>query len=488
MSEFSQLLSDYIHNKDIRIYSLSEYCGIDRSLMYKIIHGKRTPASLKTVDKIADYLRLTPGESRELTETYCILQQGRDNFYRRKDMLNFLNNFRNIANAGGFLPEKADSPQYLRETEALSSESEVNQAVFNIIMQQLRKQGGRIDMLISPDYSFLINLLATAGQPDCPAEINHIICLNNSEQIDADKKNYNLHCLMNILPLCSSGCRYRPRYYYDNIASRLDTFRLFPFMILTDDSAVLLSETLREGLFTSQPDLLGLFNTIYRQYTQLSRPLLQKIDSAYEQLRYIQEFIAEDSPAEYSFQMTPCMTYLLTDDFLEKYVNPDLPAREQFIRNLREHIKITHDRYQAAEQTIIFSEEGLADFLDTGMIEEYPVDIYNRPLTEDRIKLVQCFIEECRKHFRHFRMLRHSIGTVRNGANIYITEKSGYLLFTPVGGRQPICLDIRESGLLSAFWDFFENMDENLFYPPDEALARMEILVQRYEETYKQTC
>src|SRR5699024_9378369 len=111
----------------------------------------------------------------------------------------------------------------------------------------------------------------------------------------------------------------------------------------------------------------------------------------------------------------------LTDDFLEKYVNPDLPAREQFIRNLREHIKITHDRYQAAEQTIIFSEEGLADFLDTGMIEEYPVDIYNRPLTEDRIKLVQCFIEECRKHFRHFRMLRHSIGTVRNGANIYIT-------------------------------------------------------------------
>ena len=85
-------------------------------------------------------------------------------------------------------------------------------------------------------------------------------------------------------------------------------------------------------------------------------------------------------------------------------------------------------------------------------------------------------------------MLRHSIGTVRNGANIYITERSGYLLFTPVGGRQPICLDIRESGLLSAFWDFFENMANNLFYTPDEALARMELLVQRYEETYKQTC
>ena len=488
MSEFSQLLSEYVHTKNIRIYSLAEYCGIDRSLMYKIIHGKRTPSSLKTVDKIADYLRLTPGESRELTEAYCILQQGRDNFYRRKDVLNFLDNFRNIANAGEFLTEKTESPQHLRETAALSSDSEVNQAIFNIITQQLRKQDGRIDMLISPDYSFLINLLATAGQPDCPAEINHIICLNNSEQIDADKKNYNLHCLMNILHLCSAGCRYRPRYYYDNITSRLDTFRLFPFMILTEYGAVLLSETLREGLFTSQPDLLALFSAIYRQYTQLSRPLLQKIDSASEQLCYIQEFIAEDSSAEYSFQMTPCMTYLLTDDFVEKYVNPYLPSRDQFIRHLKEHIRITHDRYQSTGQTIIFSEEGLADFLDTGRIEEYPDDIYSRPLAEDRIKLVRCFIEECRKHFRHFRMLRHSIGTVRNGANIYITERSGYLLFTPVGCRQPICLDIRESGLLSAFWDFFENMANNLFYTPDEALARMELLVQRYEETYKQTC
>ena len=56
MSEFSQLLSEYVHTKNIRIYSLAEYCGIDRSLMYKIIHGKRTPSSLKTVDQNCRYL------------------------------------------------------------------------------------------------------------------------------------------------------------------------------------------------------------------------------------------------------------------------------------------------------------------------------------------------------------------------------------------------------------------------------------------------
>ena len=42
MSEFSDLLSSYIDEKEIKVYSLLEYCNIDRSTMYKIINGKRS--------------------------------------------------------------------------------------------------------------------------------------------------------------------------------------------------------------------------------------------------------------------------------------------------------------------------------------------------------------------------------------------------------------------------------------------------------------
>ena len=72
MSEFSQLLTDYVHRKNVRIYSLAEYCGIDRSLMYKIIHGKRMPSSASAVDKISEFLQLTPAEHRELHTTFRI--------------------------------------------------------------------------------------------------------------------------------------------------------------------------------------------------------------------------------------------------------------------------------------------------------------------------------------------------------------------------------------------------------------------------------
>ena len=39
MSVFSDLLSEYITMKDVGVYPLSQFCGLDRSFMYKIING-----------------------------------------------------------------------------------------------------------------------------------------------------------------------------------------------------------------------------------------------------------------------------------------------------------------------------------------------------------------------------------------------------------------------------------------------------------------
>ena len=38
MSVFSDLLSEYITMKDVGVYPLSQFCGLDRSFMYKIIN------------------------------------------------------------------------------------------------------------------------------------------------------------------------------------------------------------------------------------------------------------------------------------------------------------------------------------------------------------------------------------------------------------------------------------------------------------------
>lgn len=60
MSVFSDLLSEYITMKDVGVYPLSQFCGLDRSFMYKIINGKRNPSGEDVVRKMAQFMQLTP--------------------------------------------------------------------------------------------------------------------------------------------------------------------------------------------------------------------------------------------------------------------------------------------------------------------------------------------------------------------------------------------------------------------------------------------
>ncbi len=94
--------------------------------------------------------------------------------------------------------------------------------------------------------------------------------------------------------------------------------------------------------------------------------------------------------------------------------------------------------------------------------------------------LIDRLVKELRRNMYHIHMLKQSIGPVRNGANIYITSSSGYLLFTPLDSGTPIYLNIEETGLLQTFLDFFETLDESLFYTPAETISRLEKILRDY--------
>lgn len=51
--DFAKVLSDYIHEKNVNVYSMAQFCDLDRSTMYKFINGKRRPSSISLVRKMA---------------------------------------------------------------------------------------------------------------------------------------------------------------------------------------------------------------------------------------------------------------------------------------------------------------------------------------------------------------------------------------------------------------------------------------------------
>ena len=93
MSVFSDMLKNFVHEKDVKVGALAHYCELERSTVYKFINGKREPMSLELVERIAHFLKLTPSETLHFQEAWKMARMGEDVYYTRKSVEHFLCDF-----------------------------------------------------------------------------------------------------------------------------------------------------------------------------------------------------------------------------------------------------------------------------------------------------------------------------------------------------------------------------------------------------------
>lgn len=95
MSVFSDLLKNYIHEKNVKVMPLAHYCNLERSTVYKFINGKREPMSAELVEQIAYFIKLTPLETYQLKEAWKVARMGETPYYIRKSIEHFMTDFPN---------------------------------------------------------------------------------------------------------------------------------------------------------------------------------------------------------------------------------------------------------------------------------------------------------------------------------------------------------------------------------------------------------
>ena len=110
-------------------------------------------------------------------------------------------------------------------------------------------------------------------------------------------------------------------------------------------------------------------------------------------------------------------------------------------------------------------------------MEEYPYDIYSPPEMSDRIFMITRLLESL--DTIRLRLLRENIGNVTRGISVYVNSNAGYIQFSLSDGTI-VYLDIEESSLLNTFRDFFENMDDSLFYSEKETPERLRMLIEEF--------
>ena len=164
MSAFSDTLSQYISDKNVKVYSMAKYCDTDRSSMYKFISGKRNPPSDEIIKKMGQFMHLTPLEWQKLKESWDIARIGADVYYKRKSVESFICNFpeRPAQDFCGcsFTPDVTYA-ENRADCISLTSQQHINYYVHQMILSEADRGSGEIQLFLQPDYKFLFNLLAS---------------------------------------------------------------------------------------------------------------------------------------------------------------------------------------------------------------------------------------------------------------------------------------------------------------------------------------
>lgn len=490
MSEFSDIFRGLIQEKDINVYSMVQYCNTDRSTMYKYISGKRKLKDLSLFKKIAEYMRLSPLEYQDFLQAYHISNIGEYTYYCRQNVENFILGFpENLSPPKPPKESYGPLPDYTPDTPCLPlhTQVEVNNYIYWMIHLESNIPHGHLGMLLQPDHGFLFHLLSSINPIQAPMRIDHIFCLNNSEQMTESKKIRFLCYMETIMPLFFAGLDYHPHYFYDDINAHFYNLNTFPYLLLTSTCALMCSSDFKRGIIYHDKQFLSFLWRSYEDIRTNTSPLFHIVNSVLEECDVLGNMGWGATPS-YAIQAEPCLIPYITPAILDRAVPDQIPDRAALITNVRKYIEESLERIPDPNMHTYHTRQGILRFLETGFLQEIPADIYSPFTMEERLQMLGSMTKYSLAGIH--RMLKGPLENLPLNLHLSFNAYNGYLLFSNHIG-QNIYLIIEESGMLSAFMDYVSNLDENYICTPEETTLYIQQLINKYrnaplssEDTY----
>lgn len=477
MSEFSELLSFLVKSRDINVSALTSYCGLDRSTMYKLINGKRNPASKDQVRKMSEFMNLNPLESQELMEAYHITRIGWEIYYRRKNVSEFILNFQEIQSktSPNLTPSLTKGQPALPEkgTVPLSSRLQVTSSIHKILLQASLEEAEKIYIVSQPEHLESLDIAASLLRSRSSMEIFHIICINNSKSFVRSQQDYNLQCLTKLIPFFGTQCVYHSYYYYDNVNSHFNNLNFMPCVFLTQKAAVVCSGDLKDGILFHSQDLVSLLSNRFQALRKETSPLILSFRSSLEfHLRDFPAAMAGSRDA-YALSTEPCLMPFISEEMLTKYLSKDFPAKAELVPSYRKYAQT----FSGFTLHNYFTSDGVRQFLRTGRVHEIPEKLYRPFEYPDRVRLIkQCL--KMLKDGKDFRLFRPPLDKFPENLHLFTSGDFGYILFSDRENLLNYLL-LKEQNILNAFYDFSSNLEKSdLLCSPDETAAFLQNLTE----------
>lgn len=484
MNLFSEQLRAFISQKNASISQMAAFCGIDRSSMYKIVHGTRRPGSDALVRQIALFLKLSPEESGILQEKYLILQNGQETYQRQKGIHAFMQTCfddgplpvpYNIEELFSFsLSDHQDSSMALRGKETILN-------VYGIILQkEMERENGLIRIRMQPEDRFMDLLLALRcfRRKENGFRIQHIMSLDGSS-LSEESTGVNLALIHAALPVCKAYLGYELYYFHSNLRTEQQSFSFFPYIVITGDYALQISRDLRFAILHNLPETVFFCAEMFSRVLSSCINMTAHVRDYRDLLFFGKQRNAGRGPV--LLDMFPCMSFCLTPDLIDRYMIRELPERSLLLSTFLDVIEQDREYVTSSPALILTSERGLRTFLETGLLPGYPSELYEPIRPDDRILLLQRYREIVRMRSITFRIIRENFANTSSGSSVWMDDHCAYFLFQDRQLHHKY-LFLRDPGILASLHSFFRNIREDLCLSQAQSLEILDRLLREASE------
>ncbi|MCD7950038.1 MAG: helix-turn-helix transcriptional regulator [Erysipelotrichaceae bacterium] len=471
---FSDKLSLFMKQRNVRIVDLAKLVDIKRPNVYKIVKGTRTLADKSYVKQFADALQLTNEETNELYTAYEIDKVGSYVYFRRKKVEDILKLSVYWDVNDNFFIEKGDSALDIQEYQYYQGKHAINSILSQLLTIEAKKDDSNIKMYCQPN-KYLMNLIQYLGNINPKIQVTHIFGLDNSMST-TDNDYYNLDYLLNICPIIVSSLNYIPYYYRTSIPfTNHNTF--FSNVIMTSEYVLLLTNDYQNAMLYNDKEIIDIYENLFSQYLKESQPLIQPMD-----------FISYSSDLYNKQQLiytTPCPTYVFTLDEIElvaRNIHNDFYQKDQFVQYYYSIIQMQQQylKNNQGNTYYYFTVQGLEYFCKTGYFHDLPQSLVDPLTVEETLEITRRwrdFVEE----YPFVVML--DMPAFPANSTLTITFDNGQLLFTCINAKGiPISVKLNESSMYVAFDDYFHDIIDNHSFSKEESVKIIEEHIKKLEE------
>lgn len=457
MSELSNQLKHLAEKFPSSMAELARQVQIDRSTLYKILGGQRTPTE-QQLQNLLSVLRVNQAEYASLTHLYAQSQESGPAAHRRQTLHALLTSAyraQKIVRDAEYLPEKIEAP-------AAPPSFLQGEELRRFLLQRLRWYlHGKDDrpLMLSPHLgeparqTLTIAFSQRVANPKTVWQLCQFVQDGTGDAFDR-----NIESLIDATPLLLlPGIRYEGRLCYTPTLAPLPGLPM-PVYLLFPDLCIFMDDGAQNAVCISDADSVSFVRLQYsRQYLRATNPLFlqARCHGAEAAMAHTQDLTSASSTAFWLRDQPPlvgCLNCNIISEALLQNAPSAGAGFEALVARQHDIAKLSPHAY--------FSESGLLRFLRTGRIDDIPTDLYHPASPEIRLALLRTLRDQCAAaSSRILRLLNGKLVPVDPDITIDVYPDRGILLgqINRAQNEYRHCF-LREPSITKALFDYLKEL------------------------------